>query len=160
MPLLGDQRSERSEKLSQSAHSPPLLPTTRSQSQHSNIAKTAMSSQLAGPQSEPSPGSPAEEPISYSKEPSCGVFDHSSLPASEVPKQKPCHGSALTDTPASTAPSSPKMWVCLFRSLFTNTTSPTLANLLEIYPLLFSNEFAPTHASFPFTFLPLKSSCF
>lgn len=109
MPLLGDERSERSEKVSKSAHSPPLLPTTRRQSQHSTIAKTAMSSHLAGPQAEPGPGFSAEEPMNDRKAPSSGTFDHSSFPAYEVPKQKPCHGSALTDTPASTAPSSPKM---------------------------------------------------
>lgn len=109
MPLLGDERSERLEELSKSAHSPPLLPTTRRQSQHSTIAKTAMSSHLAGPQAEPGPGSPADESINDKKAPSGGAVDHGSLPVSEAPRQKPCHGSALTDTPASTAPSSPKM---------------------------------------------------
>lgn len=68
-----------------------------------------MSSHLAGPQAEPGPGFLAEEPINDMKAPSSGAFDHSSSPASEMPRQKPCHGSALTDTPASTAPSSPKM---------------------------------------------------
>ena len=102
MPLLGDERSERSEKLSKSAHSPPLLPTTRRQSQHSTIAKTAMSSHLGGPPSEPVPSSLVGESMSENKASSSGILDHRSL-------QKPCHGSALTDTPASTAPSSPKM---------------------------------------------------
>lgn len=68
-----------------------------------------MSSHLAGQQAEPGPVFPAEEPMNDMQAPSSGAFDHSSLPVSETPKQKPCHGSALTDTPASTAPSSPKM---------------------------------------------------
>lgn len=68
-----------------------------------------MSSHLAGPQAEPGPGVLAEAPINDMKAPSSRAFDYSSSPASETPRQKPCNGSALTDTPASTAPSSPKM---------------------------------------------------
>ena len=112
MPLLGEERSDRSEiscPTKKSANSPPLLPTTRRQSQHSTIAKTAMNSHLAAPRCEKIPHSQEVEAMSDSKASSSRDFEDVTLTALEAQKQKSGHGAALTDTPASTAPSSPRM---------------------------------------------------
>ena len=112
MPLLGEEQSQiiqPSKHVPHLANSPPLLPSTRKQSQHSSIAKTAIMSQLAAPHFEATQHSAGMEAAKDSKKASSmrKALEDNLVPPRQGENTGP--GAALTDTPASTAPSSPRM---------------------------------------------------
>ena len=114
MPLLCDEATTFTKVQQDPVPGSPRVHSVRRQSQHSTIAKTAILSSCAKTMPEFTKGS---EPVEGMKENGvpAKVRNGTLGVTQQNPKQSSMsmalNGAALTDTPATTAPNSPRMWV-------------------------------------------------
>lgn len=112
MPLLGNgdhRESNRNERPSDLKDDPSRASLGRKQSQHSVIAKTAIMSHFSTPSTEGARTPEEKEEVNQNR-PRATTYPVGSLGAPQNgTKQGGPPGSALTDTPATTAPNSPIM---------------------------------------------------